>query len=70
MTALLQTGQVHVGACSCSCRNESASKHWLWVQMTDRHGMSILRVDRGHLRDMMEDVASISVSFDLLRTIQ
>ena len=62
MTTLLQTGQVQVGACSCNWRNEEASKHWLWVHIVERHATSIRKVDNGHFKDMMEDVATISVS--------
>lgn len=65
---LLHTGHVHVGACSCSCKNDEASKHWLWVQTMERHGTSIRNVDNGHFRDMTVEVATISVSCALLLT--
>lgn len=59
---LLHTGQVHVGACSWSCRKERASKHWLCVQTFDLQGIEILNVDKGHFSDMIDEVATISGS--------
>ena len=65
---LLQTGQVQVGACSCSWRKDEASKHWLWVQTVDRQGIWIRSVDRGHFSDMTVEVATMSASCALLIT--
>jgi hypothetical protein len=67
--ALLQTGQVQVGACSCNWRNDVASKHWLWVQIVDRHGTDIRSVDKGHFNDITVDVATMSASSALLLTV-
>ena len=67
-TSLLQTGHVQVGACSCSWRNEVASKHWLCVHTEERHGVLIRRVESGHFRDIIDDVATISASSALLDT--
>lgn len=67
-TLLLQMGHCQVGACSCSWRNDNASKHWLCVHTVERHGTLIRSVDRGHFKDIIEDVATISLSFPLLIT--
>jgi hypothetical protein len=62
VSALLQIGHVHVGACSWSCRNDSASKHWLCVHTVDRIGTVILKVEIGSLSDMTLDPTSMSGS--------
>lgn len=61
-TALLQIGHCHVGACSWSCRKVKASKHALWVQEVERHGVLILEIERGHFSVITEDVVSMSAS--------
>lgn len=60
--ALLQIGHCHVGACSWSCRKVKASKHALWVQEDERHGVLIREIERGHFSDITEDVVSMSAS--------
>lgn len=60
--ALLQIGHCHVGACSWSCRNVKASKHALWVQEIERHGLLIREIERGHFSVITEDVVSMSAS--------
>ena len=65
LTLLLQMGHCQVGACSCNWRNDNASKHWLCVHTVERHGTLIRSVDRGHFKDIIEDVATISLSFPL-----
>lgn len=61
-TVLLQIGHIHVGACSCNCRNDSASKHWLCVHTVERQGMLMRRVEMGSLSDMTLEPTSISGS--------
>ena len=51
-----------MGACSCNCRKERASKHWLCKQIVERQGTEIRNVDKGHFKDMIDEVATISVS--------
>ena len=70
LTGRVQTGHCQVGACSCNCRKDVASKHWLWLQTLERQGTSIRKVDRGHFNDMMDDVATISLSSARLLTAQ
>ena len=65
-----QIGHDQVSPCSCSCRNEVASKHWLCVQTVDRQGSCRRKADKGHLRDMTVDVATRSESCALLITVQ
>lgn len=60
--ALLQIGHCHVGACSWSCRKVKASKHALWMQEVERHGVLIREIERGHFSVITEDVVSISAS--------
>jgi hypothetical protein len=59
---LLHIGHVHVGACSWSCRNESASKHWLCVHTVDLHGVTMRKVEMGSLSDMTLEPTSMSGS--------
>jgi hypothetical protein len=51
-----------VGACSWSCRNESASKHWLCVHTVDLHGVTMRKVEMGSLSDMTLEPTSMSGS--------
>ena len=64
----LQIGQSHVGPCSCSCRYEVPSKHWLCRQAIPLHGKAIRSVDNGHFNDKTDAVATMSASRDLLTT--
>ena len=57
-----------MGACSCSCRKDEPSKHWLCVHVRVRQGTSIRSVERGHFNDMTLDVATISESSALSLT--
>lgn len=68
--ALLQIGHCHVGACSWSCRNVKASKHELWVQEIERHGLLIREIERGHFSVITEDVVSMSASAAFWITVE
>lgn len=68
--ALLQIGHCHVGACSWSCRNVKASKHALWVQEIERHGLLIREIERGHFSVITEDVVSMSASAAFWITVE
>ena len=66
--ALEQIGQDQVGACSCNCKKDDASKQRLWVQISERQGPWIRSVDRGHFNDITLEVATMSESSALLLT--
>lgn len=66
---LLQMGHVHVGACSCNCKKDSASKHRVWLHTVPRHGTVILSVDTGSFRDNVIDSTSMSGSWAFLFTV-
>lgn len=68
--SLLQIGHCHVGACSWSWRNVKASKHALWVQEVERHGVLIREIERGHFRVITEDVVSMSASAPFWITVE
>ena len=65
---LLHVGHDHCGACSCNCKKLSASKHWLWLHIVDRQGKAIRIAESGHLRDITEEVATMSGSLALAIT--
>jgi hypothetical protein len=66
---LSHSGQSQVGPCSCICRYDVASKHWMCLQDTERQGRSILSVESGHFKDKTIDVSSTSRSRALLTTL-
>jgi len=65
---LLQMGHIHVGACSCNCRKDLASKHWLCEQIVERMGIDILTVETGSFKDMTLEPTTISGSLAFLCT--